>query len=57
MPESNGVPPVLTLEELAQLLRVSPRQVQRLQLPGVLVGKRWRYVTDQVLETLKRRAE
>jgi len=53
-----GVAPVLTTEELGKLLKCSPTQVRRLNLPGFEVGYgRWRYVTEQVIEELKRRAE
>ncbi len=51
------VPPVLTTEELAHLLRVSATQVRRMNLPAIKVGKgRYRYVTEQVIEALKRKA-
>jgi len=52
------VPPVLTTQELAKLLRVSETQVRRMNLPSIEVGRgRWRYVTNQVLQELGRRAE
>lgn len=54
-PEVKGL--VLTTNELAQVLKVSASQVRRLNLPAVQVGKnRFRYVLEQVLEVLKRRA-
>jgi hypothetical protein len=50
--------PVITTAELARLLRVSETQVRRLNLPAVELGRgRWRYVLEQVLDELKRRAE
>lgn len=51
------LPPILTTGELATLLDVSETQVRRMNLPAVKVGKgRFRYVTEQVLEALKRSA-
>lgn len=52
-----GFPPVLTTAALARLLKVSEAQVRRLNLPAIQVGKnRYRYVLEQVLDELKRRA-
>lgn len=49
---------VLTTEQVAAWLQVSPEQVLRMKLPAVAVGKhRWRYVAGQVLDELQRRAE
>jgi hypothetical protein len=49
---------VLTTEQVAAWLQISPEQVRRLHLPAVAVGKRkWRYVCGQVLDELQRRAE
>ena len=49
--------PVLTTRDLARLLKVSETQVRRMNLPAVTLGRgKFRYVLDQVLEELKRRA-
>lgn len=58
MTELATVPPVVTTEQLAALLKCSPTQVRRMNLPAVEVGRgRWRYVTSQVLEELAERAK
>lgn len=49
----NPAPPLLTADEVARLLRVSPRTVRRLApglLHGVQLGKRgsWRFPRDVV---------
>lgn len=50
--------PVLTTRELARLLKVSETQVRRMNLPAITVGRgRYRYVLEQVLDELKRRAQ
>lgn len=50
-------PPVLTTAEVAAMLDVSEATVRRLNLPAVEVASgKWRYVKDQVLETLRKRA-
>lgn len=55
--DSTAIPPILTTEQLAGLLRCSPSQVRRMDLPAIEVGRgRWRYVTNQVLEELAERA-
>lgn len=52
------LPAVVTTAELAAILRVSPSQVRRMNLPSVEVGRgRWRYVTAAVLEELTERAK
>ncbi len=49
---------VLTTEQVAEWLQVSPEQVRRMNLPAIAVGKRkWRYIVGQVLDTLAKRAE
>lgn len=54
---TEAVPPVLTTRELAKLLKVSETQARRMNLPAIKVGRnRYRYVRDQVLDELKRRA-
>ena len=51
------VPAIVTTAELAALLRISPTQVRRLHLPAIELARgRWRYVTDQVLDELRKRA-
>lgn len=48
---------VLTIEELAEVLRVSTRQVERLDLPTVYIGTQTRrFIWGQVLDTLAERA-
>ena len=50
-------PPVLTTRELAKMLKVSEQVVRRMNLPCVEVARgKWRYVLDQVLDELRRRA-
>ena len=55
------VPPrdaILTTEQVADWLQISPEQVRRMNLPAVAVGKRkWRYCAGQVLDALEKRAE
>jgi len=59
--ERPPVPPrdaILTTEQLAEWLQISPEQVRRLGLPAIAVGKRkWRYLMSQVLDELEKRAE
>ena len=53
MPE----PEFLTVDEVAELLRVSARTVQRLlkegKLPGVRVGRQWRIPRAELVAYLK----
>lgn len=50
-------PEFLTVEEVAELLRVSSRTVQRLlkegKLPGVRVGRQWRIPRAELLAYLR----
>lgn len=47
---------VLTKEQLARALQISPRQVDRLNLPAVSMGHRTlRFIYGQVLDVLKSR--
>lgn len=50
-------PEFLTVEEVAELLRVSVRTVQRLlaegKLPGVRVGRQWRIPRAELVAHLK----
>ncbi|MEO0260575.1 MAG: helix-turn-helix domain-containing protein [candidate division WOR-3 bacterium] len=50
-------PEFLTVEEVAELLRVSTRTVQRLLkeggLPGVRIGRQWRIPRAELLAHLK----
>lgn len=53
-----ALPAIVTTKELAGILRVSPTQIRRMNLPAIEVGRgRWRYVTSQVLDELRRRAQ
>jgi CO/xanthine dehydrogenase Mo-binding subunit len=53
-----AVPPVLTTEQLAALLGISPSAVRRFNFPGVELGRgKWRYVTEDVLQFLRERAK
>lgn len=47
---------LLTVDELARVLRVSVRQVERLDLPTVYLGRSRRYLWGMILDTLKERA-
>ena len=52
------IPPVLTIEEVADLLRVSVRKVHDLPIKSALLGRRTRrFLTKHVLEYVERRAE
>lgn len=48
---------VLTPDELARALKTSRRQVDAMDLPFFLVGKRVRFIYGQVLDALAERAE
>jgi excisionase family DNA binding protein len=47
---------VLTGDEVAKLLRVSRRTVERLHLKSVKVGNKRRYLREDVLDYLRQRA-
>ena len=51
----------LTISEVAQILRVSRRTVERLlakgELPGCRVGRQWRFLQGQVLAEFAGRAQ
>ena len=47
---------LLTVDELAKVLRISTRQVLRLDLPTVYLGRTPRYIWGQVFDVLKERA-
>jgi hypothetical protein len=58
------VPPrdaVLTTEQVAEWLQISPQAVRELNLPAIRVGRgkrqRWRYLASMVLDALAKRAE
>jgi excisionase family DNA binding protein len=53
VPPTPSVPDVLTGAEVAALLRVSKRTVERLNLPSVKLGKCRRYLRDDVLAYLR----
>jgi excisionase family DNA binding protein len=48
-----SVPEVLTGDEVAELLRISKRGVERLHLPSVKVGRLRRYLREDVLNYLR----
>jgi len=49
---------LVTIEEVAAALRVSVRQVERLDLPTIYCGRRTRrYLWSSVLDTLSERAQ
>lgn len=52
---------VLTTEQVAEWLQVSPQVVRELNLPAIAVGRgkrqRWRYIAGQVIDALGKRAE
>lgn len=49
---------MLTTEQVAAWLQISPEQVRRMRLPTIAVGKnKWRYLAGQVLDALAKRAE
>ena len=49
---------ILTVEELANALKVNPRTIQRLvrrkELPAIRVGRQWRFRREWVDEWLKK---
>lgn len=47
---------VLTVDEVAQWLKVSRRTIERMGLPFAKVGRQRRYVRDQVLDHLRSKA-
>lgn len=49
-------PDVLTGAEVAKLLRVSQRTVERLPIPSVKLGRARRYLREQVMDYLKAKA-
>jgi excisionase family DNA binding protein len=53
MTDVTRLPEVLTGDEVADLLRVSKRTVERLHLPSVKVGKLRRYLREDVLNYLR----
>ena len=57
-PGCSAVPPVLTRKGVAELLQVSIRTVDRLNIKSTLLGYRTRrFLTKHVLEHLDRRAQ
>ncbi len=53
---STGGAVVLTGQEVASLLRVSKRTVERLHLPSIKLGRTRRYLRDDVLSFLREKA-
>jgi excisionase family DNA binding protein len=53
----NELPDVLTLEQAAKMLQVSPRTIQRMvaggRMPGRQVGSQWRFHRDQLLDWVR----
>ena len=57
-PEAPAPEAMLTKEQACAWLQISPRQLERLNLPVIFLGKRTpRYHVGTVLEHLKRRAK
>jgi hypothetical protein len=48
---------VVTIAEAAAALRVSVRQVQRMDLPTIYIGRSPRFLWSQVLDVLAERAQ
>lgn len=52
---------LLTLDEVAQLLRLSPPTVYRLaargDIPGRKVGRHWRFIKDDLVRYLRNQPE
>ena len=46
---------VLTGDEVAELLRVTKRTVERLNIPSVKIGRLRRYLREDVLDYLRRK--
>lgn len=58
------VPPrdaILTVEQVAEWMQISPEAVRHLNIPAIAVGRgkrqRWRYVAGMVLDYLQTKAE
>lgn len=51
--EPSEVPPVLTTDEVAELLRVSSKTVLRLHIPFAKFGRQRRYLREDVLNFLR----
>jgi excisionase family DNA binding protein len=48
-------PDVLTTDEVAKLLRVSRRTVERMNLPSIKLGRSRRYLRESILDFLRER--
>ena len=48
--------PVLTVSEVASLMRCSKRTVERLNIPSIKLGRLRRYLLTDVLDYLKQKA-
>ena len=57
---THAEPDILTVEEAAEYLRVSPSTVRRMArtglLPGVRIGRQWRFSRRQLLEWVEEAA-
>lgn len=57
LPNVPALDAVLTIEQLAEALQTSTRQIEKSDLPTVYLGKRQRrYIYGQVLDALRSRA-
>ena len=57
LPAVPALDAVLTIEQLAEALQTSTRQIEKSDLPTVYLGKRQRrYIYGQVLDALRSRA-
>jgi excisionase family DNA binding protein len=59
MPQSQSMPPILTVAEVARYLRVHPTTIYRLlrqnRIPGFRVAHDWRFNTEEVDRWIKGR--
>ena len=53
MSDEEPMPEILTAEEAADLLRVSTKTLRRLHIPYARVGKRRRYLREDILGYIK----
>lgn len=55
-----GLPPTLTVEDVAELLNISRQNayawLREGVIPGYKIGTTWRVIRDELKETLRRRA-
>jgi excisionase family DNA binding protein len=52
MPSKHNLPPIMTVKEVAEYLRVHPSSVYKLvrrgELPAFRVGSEWRFKPDEI---------